>query len=144
MILCNTQIGPYTLRHPIHRTHHTTPPPSPLSSPFFSSPFFSSLLFSSPLLFSFSLYHLFPSPSNPLYFFLSYSQESDALKAFRDAELTSLNRVEETNASLGGYNASHPMSSINRIYIVCIHISTLRYTELPRTNNSFSVRFDLN
>ena len=28
-------------------------------------------------------------------------QESDALKEFRDAELTSLNRVDETNASLG-------------------------------------------
>ena len=27
----------------------------------------------------------------------------DALKAFRDAELTSLNRVEETNASLRTY-----------------------------------------
>ena len=32
-----------------------------------------------------------------------YFKEVDALKEFRDAELTSLNRVEETNASLGKY-----------------------------------------
>lgn len=79
------------------------PDPSPLSFvPLIKD--FSSLLTH----FCFTSHHKLSSCSRSLYSPLTITlyhalpwQESDALKEFRDAELTSLNRVDETNASLG-------------------------------------------